>query len=107
MSNRRRRLTGKVTSAKMSKTVVVTVQRSYRHPLYGKVVYSHRRYKAHDELGCQEGDQVTMVETRPISKEKRWVVVENLTRSGKDKAPAGATTAPASVAGVTEAETTG
>ena len=90
MSNRRRRLVGRVTSAKMQKTVVVTVERSYRHSLYGKVVHSHRKYKAHDDLGCQEGDMVRMIESRPISKEKRWVVVENLTRASLAAAEAGA-----------------
>ncbi len=88
MSNRRRRLVGRVTSAKMQKTVVVTVQRTYRHSLYGKVVHSHRKYKAHDDLACQEGDMVRMVESRPISKEKRWVVVENLTRAAVASATA-------------------
>lgn len=74
MSNTRRRIVGTVSSNKMTKTVVVNVERSYRHPLYGKVVHTHRRFKAHDELGCQVGDQVQMVESRPLSKEKRWVV---------------------------------
>jgi small subunit ribosomal protein S17 len=82
MTHQRRRLIGKVTSAKMTRTVVVTVQRSYRHPLYGKVVHSHRCYKAHDELGCQEGDEVRIVESRPLSREKRWVVEQNLSRGG-------------------------
>ena len=90
MSNRRRRLVGRVTSAKMQKTVVVTVERSFRHSLYGKVVHSHRKYKAHDDLGCQEGDMVRMIESRPISKEKRWVVIENLTRASLPAAEVGA-----------------
>ena len=77
----RRRLVGKVTSAKMMKTVVVTVQRSYRHPLYGKVLHTHSSFKAHDEMGCNEGDEVRIVESRPISKEKRWVVEANLSRT--------------------------
>jgi small subunit ribosomal protein S17 len=70
----RRRLVGKVTSNKMMKTVVVEVASSYRHPLYGKVVHRAARFKAHDELGCQMGDAVQIVESRPISKDKRWVV---------------------------------
>ena len=76
----RRRLTGKVTSNKMMKTVVVEVANSYRHPLYGKVVHRAARFKAHDEKGCQMGDTVVIVESRPISKEKRWVVESILSR---------------------------
>jgi small subunit ribosomal protein S17 len=80
MSQERRRLVGKVTSNKMTKTVVVEVNRSSRHPLYGKVVHHAERFKAHDEKGCRLGDMVRLVESRPISKDKRWVVEEILTR---------------------------
>lgn len=72
--NKRRRMTGVVTSNKMTKTVVVEVTRTYRHPLYRKVVHSSMRVKAHDELNCQVGDRVQIVESRPISKDKNWVV---------------------------------
>lgn len=72
--NKRRRMTGIVTSNKMTKTVVVEVTRTFRHPLYHKVVHSSMRVKAHDELNCQMGDKVMIVESRPISKEKNWVV---------------------------------
>ncbi len=72
--NKRRRLTGVVISDKMDKTVVVRVSRSFRHPLYKKVVHTHKKYKAHDELGARVGDQVRIVESRPISKTKHWVV---------------------------------
>lgn len=72
--NNRRRITGVVTSNKMTKTVVVEITRKYRHPLYKKVVYSSKRVKAHDEIGCQIGDQVQIVESAPLSREKRWVV---------------------------------
>jgi small subunit ribosomal protein S17 len=72
--NNRRRLTGVVTSNKMTKTVVVNISRTYRHPLYRKVVHLSKRVKAHDELGCQVGDQVQIVESRPLSRDKRWVV---------------------------------
>jgi small subunit ribosomal protein S17 len=72
--NDRRRITGFVTSNKMTKTVVVEIGRTYRHPLYRKVVHLSKRVKAHDELGCQIGDQVQIVESRPISRDKRWVV---------------------------------
>ncbi|MGH2523210.1 MAG: 30S ribosomal protein S17 [Anaerolineales bacterium] len=83
----RRRLVGKVTSNKMMKTVVVEVANSYRHPLYGKVVHRSSRFKAHDEKGCQMGDTVRIVESRPISKEKRWVVEEILSRGVQVELP--------------------
>jgi small subunit ribosomal protein S17 len=72
--NNRRRMVGRVTSNKMTKTVVVEIVRKFRHPLYQKVVYASSRVKAHDELGCQVGDQVRVVESRPLSRDKRWVV---------------------------------
>ncbi len=72
--NNRRRMTGVVTSNKMQKTVVVEITRVFRHPLYRKVVHSSKRVKAHDEIGCQIGDQVQIVESRPLSRDKRWVV---------------------------------
>ena len=72
--NNRRRIVGKVTSNKMTKTVVVEIVRKYRHPLYKKVVFSSKRVKAHDEMGCQVGDEVQIVESRPLSRDKRWVV---------------------------------
>jgi small subunit ribosomal protein S17 len=77
--NNRRRMTGVVTSNKMAKTVVVELTRVFRHPLYRKVVHSSKRVKAHDEIGCQIGDQVQIVESRPISRDKHWVV-ENIVR---------------------------
>ena len=76
--NDRRRMTGVVTSNKMIKTVVVEISWTYRHRLYKKVVHSRRRVMAHDEKGCQIGDQVRIVESRPISRRKRWVVEEIL-----------------------------
>ena len=72
--NNRRRMTGVVTSNKMTKTVVVEITRVFRHPLYRKVVHSSKRVKAHDEIGCQIGDRVQIVESRPMSRDKRWVV---------------------------------
>jgi small subunit ribosomal protein S17 len=72
--NNRRRIVGKVTSNKMTKTVVVEIVRKFRHPLYKKVVYSSKRVKAHDEIGCQIGDRVQIVESRPYSRETRWAV---------------------------------
>jgi small subunit ribosomal protein S17 len=72
--NDRRRIIGVVTSNKMMKTVVVEIGRTFRHPLYRKVVHLSKRVKAHDELGCQIGDKVQIVESRPLSRDKRWVV---------------------------------
>src|SRR5574339_1026807 len=77
--NQRRRMTGVVTSNKMTKTVVVEITRVFRHPLYRKVVHSSKRVKAHDEIGCQVGDEVQIVESRPLSRDKRWVV-ENVVK---------------------------
>lgn len=74
--NTRRRLNGTVTSNKMDKTVSVEITRKYRHPLYQKVITKKRNVKAHDELNCSIGDEVLIVESRPISKTKRWVVQE-------------------------------
>jgi len=72
--NNRRRLTGIVKSNKMTKTVIVEVSRTFQHPLYRKVVRSTKAYKAHDELGCNVGDEVVIVESAPISATVRWVV---------------------------------
>lgn len=85
--NNRRRMTGVVTSDKMEKTVVVEVERTYRHPLYKKVVHSRRHFMAHDELGCQVGDHVRIVESRPLSRRKRWVVEAILRRDIAAGAP--------------------
>jgi small subunit ribosomal protein S17 len=62
----------------MDKTVVVEYTRTYRHPLYLKVVHSNKRVLAHDEFGCQIGDVVRIVESQPISRHKHWVVEEIL-----------------------------
>jgi len=78
MTNKRRRLSGVVTRAKMQKTVTVQVDRSHRHPLYGKVMRKNKKYLVHDEMDCQPGDKVLMVESRPLSKRKRWVIEEVL-----------------------------
>lgn len=81
--NNRRRMTGVVTSDKMTKTVVVEISRSYRHPLYGKVVHESMRVKAHNELDAKIGDQVEIVESKPLSREKHWVVTSILKRQGE------------------------
>lgn len=72
--NTRRRLTGVVASNKMTKTVIVEVSRTYRHKLYQKVIHKTKRFQVHDELKCKVGDEVRIVESRPISKHKRWAV---------------------------------
>ncbi|MBI3888225.1 30S ribosomal protein S17 [Candidatus Nomurabacteria bacterium] len=70
-------LKGVVVSNKMDKTVVVTVSRFVKHPLYGKFYKISKKYKAHDENNaCKIGDQVEIVETRPISKDKRFQVIK-------------------------------
>ena len=80
--SRRKVRDGIVVSDKMEKTVVVLVQDLKSHPLYKKVVRHTRRFKAHDESGeCRNGDRVRIVETRPISKEKRWRVSEILEKA--------------------------
>jgi len=78
--NTRRRIAGVVTSNKMEKTVVVEISRTYRHRLYKKVVSKRKHVMAHDELGCQIGDQVEIVESQPISRHKRWVVDQIIRR---------------------------
>lgn len=67
---------GTVVSNKMDKTVVVATTRRVQHPLYGKTVIKTERFKAHDEIGCDVGDTVDIMETRPLSKEKRWRVTK-------------------------------
>ena len=79
MREQRRALVGVVTSDKMDKTVVVTVQRVTRHPLYGKVIKLNAKYKAHDENNnAKTGDTVRIRECRPISKDKQFFVEEIL-----------------------------
>ena len=72
---RRKVRRGVVASNKMQKTVVVRLDRNFQHPLYGKTVRTSNRVKAHDEMSCDVGDSVEIMETRPLSKEKRWRVV--------------------------------
>lgn len=76
---RRKLREGTVVSDKMDKTVVVSVEMMKRHPLYGKTIRRSKKYKAHDEENrCKVGDLVRIRETRPLSKDKRWVVEEIL-----------------------------
>jgi small subunit ribosomal protein S17 len=84
MREQRKSLTGTVVSDKMDKTVVVEVMTTKRHPLYGKVIRMSKKYKAHDENNeCRMGDRVQIVESRPISRHKRWAVVTILEKAGE------------------------
>lgn len=75
--NSRKVKIGKVISDKMDKTIVVAIEESVKHPLYGKVVKRTYKLKAHDEENtCAIGDKVKVMETRPLSKDKRWRLVE-------------------------------
>lgn len=75
--NLRRKRIGKVVSDKMDKTIVVAVETKVRHPLYGKTVNRTTKFKAHDENNeAKMGDKVLIMETRPLSKDKRWRLVE-------------------------------
>ena len=75
--NLRKTRVGKVVSDKMDKTIVVAVEEHVKHPLYKKIVKDTYKLKAHDELNqCGVGDRVKVMETRPLSKDKRWRVVE-------------------------------
>ena len=75
MEGHRKRRTGVVLSNKMDKTVVVVVERLVKHTKYKKYLRARKKYKAHDEKNaCGVGDQVEIIETRPLSREKRWAV---------------------------------
>ncbi len=80
--NLRKSRTGVVASNKMDKTITVLVERRLRHPIYGKYVKKTTKLVAHDEKNsCNEGDTVRIMETRPLSKRKRWRLVEVLERA--------------------------
>lgn len=79
---RRKLRTGKVVSDKMQKTVVVMIERLVKHPVYKRYVRRRSRFKVHDEKNeCKEGDIIRFMETRPLSKEKRWRFVEFVERA--------------------------
>lgn len=79
--NRKARI-GKVVSDKMDKTIVVAIETLVRHPLYKKTIKRTTKFKAHDENNeCKVGDRVSIMETRPLSKEKRWRLVEIIERA--------------------------
>jgi small subunit ribosomal protein S17 len=78
---KRKTMTGVVISNKMDKTIVVRVERKFPHPIFKKVVKTTKKYKVHDEKNeCLEGDFVCMQETRPLSKQKRWRLIDVITR---------------------------
>lgn len=80
--SQRKSRTGTVVSDKMNKTVVVAVESLVKHPLYGRTVRQTNKFKAHDEENtCRIGDRVKIAETRPLSKEKRWRVMEVIRRA--------------------------
>ena len=80
--NLRKTRTGKVVSNKMDKTIVVAIEDHVKHPLYGKIVKRTYKLKAHDENNdCNMGDTVKVMETRPLSKDKRWRLVEIIERA--------------------------
>ena len=80
--NLRKTRVGLVTSAKMDKTIVVSIVDNVKHPLYGKIVKRTYKLKAHDEENaCKKGDRVRVMETRPLSKDKRWRLVEIIERA--------------------------
>ena len=84
MDTKQKTRTGKVIGHKMDKTVVIGVETMKRHPLYKKSIRTVVRYKAHDEKNeCNEGDTVRIIETRPLSKEKHWRVIEILNKKEK------------------------
>jgi small subunit ribosomal protein S17 len=79
---RRKVRVGRIVSDKMEKTAVVAVEEFVRHPLYGKAVKRTKKFKAHDENNeCRIGDKVRIMETRPLSKDKRWRVAEIIERA--------------------------
>ena len=85
-AGRRQERVGVVTTAKMQKTVVVAVERLVRHAFYKKTIRRTSTFMAHDELGARAGDRVRIVETRPLSRQKRWRVAEILARASADAA---------------------
>ncbi|MCK4312812.1 MAG: 30S ribosomal protein S17 [Candidatus Cloacimonetes bacterium] len=82
MANRKVTKTGVVVSDKMDKTIVVRVERQFKHPLYKKIIRRHKKFKAHDEKSeCKIGDLVQIQESKPISKHKRWILTRIIEKS--------------------------
>ena len=81
-TDNRKSLTGVVTSNRMEKTIIVLVSRRYKHPKYGKYIVSSKKYTAHDETNdARIGDEVEISETRPLSKSKRWRLLQVVNRA--------------------------
>ena len=86
MQGKRRTVTGRVVSDKMDKTIVVSVERLRRHPVYKRVVRLSSKFKAHDqENAARVGDTVRIEESKPLSREKRWTVVEIVARGSHEE----------------------
>jgi len=82
MDSNKRQIVGVVTSTKMDKTISVKVERRLKHPIYGKFVRKSKKFLAHDEANnCNEGDVVRIIESRPLSRRKRWSLVEVIKRA--------------------------
>lgn len=82
MEKNKKQIVGTVSSNKMDKTITVLVQRRLRHPIYGKMVKKSKKFFAHDEANdCNEGDLVRIRESRPLSRKKRWQLVEIIERA--------------------------
>ena len=82
MEKNKKQIIGIVTSAKMDKTISVQVERKIKHPIYGKYLRKTKKFLAHDEKNdCGEGDLVKIIESRPLSRRKRWALVEVIERA--------------------------
>ncbi len=82
MDSNKRQIVGLVTSTKMDKTISVKVERRIKHPMYGKFLRKSKKFLAHDETNdCNEGDLVRIIESRPLSRRKRWSLVEVIKRA--------------------------
>lgn len=82
MEKNKKQIIGIVTSTKMDKTISVKVERKIKHPIYGKYLRKSKKFLAHDETNdCNEGDLVKIIESRPLSRRKRWSLVEVLERA--------------------------
>jgi small subunit ribosomal protein S17 len=82
MDTNKKQIVGVVTSNKMDKSITVVVERRLKHPIYGKFIRKSKKFMAHDEKNeCSEGDKVKIIESRPLSRRKRWNLVEILEKA--------------------------
>ena len=82
MDTNKKQIVGVVTSSKMDKSITVLVERRLKHPIYGKFIRKSKKFMAHDEKNeCSEGDKVKIIESRPLSRRKRWNLVEIIERA--------------------------